>query len=382
MPVSHQLAAIIRREVPVQQTARVLQLAGLFDLPPAERSQQEWHVRLDLPETWHVGLIVGPSGCGKSTIAREFWPEHLAKDWPWPADRSVLDGFPADMGIKDITGLLCSVGFSSPPSWLRPFAVLSNGEQFRVNIARTLAEHPDLAVIDEFSSVIDRDVAKIASAAVAKAVRRRGQKFIAVTCHFDVADWLQPDWVYQPATNELLTPVLLQCPSRRPPIELEVQRVHSQAWVLFKDAHYLSADLNRSAACFVANVWGRPSAFCAVLHWPHWGRPGWREHRTVTLPDFQGVGIGSALGEYVASLYVATGKPYRSTTGNPGYIAHRLRSPLWKLTRRPSLARQTRSNNRKCRQLGRAVATNRLTSSFEYIGPPNTEDARRFGVLH
>lgn len=64
------------------------------------------------------------------------------------------------MGIKDIVGLLSSVGFSSPPSWVRPFRVLSTGEQFRVTMARTLAEMPDLAVVDEFTSVVDRTVAR------------------------------------------------------------------------------------------------------------------------------------------------------------------------------------------------------------------------------
>src|SRR5262249_24441579 len=159
-----------------------------------------------------------------------------------------VDGFPADLGIKDIAGLLCSVGFSSPPSWLKPFRVLSNGEQFRVNVARTLAEHPDLAVVDEFTSVVDRAVAKVASAAVQKAVRRRGQKFIAVTCHHDVAEWLEPDWFYQPATGEFVAGRLL----RRPPLELEVVRVHRSAWKLFKPHHYLTGRQHPAAYCFMA----------------------------------------------------------------------------------------------------------------------------------
>src|SRR4029077_5021989 len=58
-----------------------------------------------------------------------------------------------------------------------------------------------LIVMDEFTSVVDRTVAQIGSAALAKTVRQRGQKFIAVTCHEDVEDWLQPDWVYRPAPN-------------------------------------------------------------------------------------------------------------------------------------------------------------------------------------
>ena len=83
----------------------------------------------------------------------------------------------------------------------------------------------------------------------------------------------------------------------------------------------------------------------------------------------------------MASLFKATGKPYRSTTGNPAYVNHRLRSPLWKLVRKPQIARRNRTLNRNCPNLARAVATNRLTSPFEYVGPANAEDARRFGIL-
>jgi ABC-type glutathione transport system ATPase component len=172
---------------PIRCTPRVLQVEGLFDLPPAEQAQLCWEVSLPLDERpWHVGLIVGPSGCGKSTIARRFWPELLAYQPSWPADQSVLDAFPADLPIKDIVALLSSVGFSSPPAWLRPFHVLSTGQQFRVRLARLLACCPELAVVDEFTSTVDRTVAQIGAHAVARTVRARGQRFIAVTCHEDV----------------------------------------------------------------------------------------------------------------------------------------------------------------------------------------------------
>src|SRR5262249_56422327 len=123
-------------ESPVVESPRVAQVAGMFTLPPTSVSRVEWDVHLPLEEKpWHVGLIVGPSGCGKSTIARNLWPEALARSsgLSWPADASVLDGFPPieDLETRDLHALLCSVGFSSPPEWMRPFRVLSTGQQFR-----------------------------------------------------------------------------------------------------------------------------------------------------------------------------------------------------------------------------------------------------------
>src|SRR5437588_3936417 len=131
----------IHLQTPVARTARVLQLEGLFDLPPSRVSESRWVAHLPLEERpWHIGLIVGPSGSGKSTLAQHLWPLQAAYEPAWPADGAIIDAFPERMSIKEIVGLLCSVGFSSPPAWLRPYPVLSTGQQFRAKLARLLAE--------------------------------------------------------------------------------------------------------------------------------------------------------------------------------------------------------------------------------------------------
>lgn len=70
----------------------------------------------------------------------------------------------------------------------------------RVELARAMLES-DFIVFDEFTSVVDRQVAQTASMAINKAVHRMDKQFIAVTCHYDVLEWLQPDWVFD--TNEM-----------------------------------------------------------------------------------------------------------------------------------------------------------------------------------
>lgn len=360
--------------VAVSRTPRVMQLEGLFDLPAARQSEVAWSAELPLEErAWQIGLIVGPSGCGKSTLARAMFGDAVVERFDWPHDRSILDAFPAAMGIREITGLLSSVGFSSPPSWLRPFRCLSNGEQFRVTIARALAEQPQLAVVDEFTSVVDRSVAQIASSAIARSIRSSARRFVAVSCHADVADWLQPDWVYEPAGESFSWRSL----RRRPEIALEIRRAASADWKLFYRHHYLSGNLNRAARCFLGLVAGRPAAFVAVLSHPDNRGGYWREHRTVCLPDFQGVGLGHALGEFVASLYAATGKRYLSVTSHPGMIAHRLRSPLWKLYRAPSFGTK---NSGTEQAFNRTAALFRRTAGFRYVGPARREEAAKFGL--
>lgn len=365
------------RESPIVRTPRVMQLEGMFGLAAETRSREQWSVELPLSERpWNIGLIVGPSGCGKTTIARELFQDQFVDDFDWPSEKCIIDAFPQAMGIKEITSLLSSVGFSSPPRWLRPYHVLSNGEQFRVRMARALAELSELVVIDEFTSVVDRTIARTGSCAIAKTVRRRGQQLVAVSCHYDIIDWLNPDWIYQPALDDFQW----RCERQpRPSISLRIVNVYRDAWHLFRKHHYLGASLHQAANCFVALVEEQPAAFTAVMYFPHPKSPSYREHRTVCLPDFQGVGIGNALSEYVASLYSCKHR-YTSVTGHPAMIRHRARSPLWKMTRKASTVQRQAGFEKQRKQLV-ASSRGRLTASFQYIGPSRQRDAERFGLI-
>lgn len=358
----------LQLESPIQNTPRVQQLRGLFDLPTESTSRVEWTVHLPLDQRpWNLGLIVGPSGCGKSTIARHLFSDAYATDGNGvPSGLSdamkegvVIDGFPDSLSIRDIALLLSSVGFASPPSWLRPFHVLSTGQKFRVTLAWMLASAPTdkTIVFDEYTSVVDRTVAQIGSAAISKVIRQRGQRFVAITCHDDVEDWLNPDWVFRPAENLFAWRRL----RRRPAVHLEIVRAKASAWGLFAPHHYLNTKLAPSAVCFLASWKDRPVAFSAWL--PHVG-PGpktRREHRTVTLPDYQGVGIGHALSDFVASLWTGLGYRAISTTTHPAIIRSRLHSSNWKMHRKPSFAT---GNEGRLRH-----ATTRLTAGFTYVGP-------------
>jgi GNAT superfamily N-acetyltransferase len=373
-----QLEAVV--ECPVYDSFRVQQVAGLFDVPLPETSRERFQVELPpLEEPWTIGAIVGPSGSGKSTVARHAYGENVYVEHEWPADRAVVDCF-GDLPIKRITHMLTAVGFSSPPSWIKPYSVLSGGEKFRCDLARALllgagdkppspppgdqsspAESP-LVVFDEFTSVVDRTVARIGSAAVAKAIRsgRVARRFVAVTCHYDILEWLEPDWTLDMAQLRLERRRL-----RRPRIELRLFRCRGRAWHLFKRHHYLSAKLNPAAHCYVAMYEGVPAAFCAVLSLM--GRKGRRRiSRIVVLPDYQGVGIGARVLDAVARLYRRRGERMNIVTSHPSMIAGLLRSPRWRLVARKPTGyardRLTPAKYRHSCSLGRSVV------SFEYVG--------------
>ena len=60
-------------------------------------------------------------------------------------------------------------------------------------------------VIDEYTSVVDRNVAKAASVSLSKYVKNNNlENIVLSTCHHDILDWLEPDWVLDTDTVELL----------------------------------------------------------------------------------------------------------------------------------------------------------------------------------
>lgn len=196
----------IVRQSPISKSYRVARVASDYDYNQ-DRSVERFQGDIDIPDDWNIGLIVGASGTGKTTIARELFGENIVTSFDWSA-ASVIDDMPEECSVDDITRCFYQVGFGSVPSWLKPYNVLSNGEKMRCDLARAILGN-DLVVFDEFTSVVDRNVAKTVSTAIGKGIRKRGTKFIAVTCHRDVIEWLQPDWAFD-------TDVMRPLPTSRP----------------------------------------------------------------------------------------------------------------------------------------------------------------------
>ncbi len=347
-------------EARVSKSFRVDKIKGMFDYD-LDVVRKEFDVDIPIDdEDWNIGLIVGASGSGKTTIAREVFKDfELFSGFEW-SDNSVVDDFDVKFTPKQITEALSKVGFSSPPDWLKPFGVLSNGQKMRAELARIILESDKPVLYDEFTSVVDRQVAKIGSAAIQKFIRKSNKQFIAVSCHYDIEEWLEPDWVYDVNEHQFYRRSL-----RRPDIQVDIRKANQSEWSLFKEFHYLSASHNNAAHKYIAEIDGYPVAWCSVLHFPHPKVKNMKKlHRTVVRPDYQGIGLGSVFRKVVAQIYKSDA--YRVTTAisSPALINSMINDQSWVMTRKPSRVSNTSSSG----VMSGSTSSDRLTASFEFIG--------------
>ena len=259
-----------------------------------------WEHIADLPienQEWKIGLIVGPSGSGKTSIGERIFNRPIYDlNSGWDIDKPIVDCIAPDGDFNAVTGALSAVGLGDVPAWLRPFRVLSNGEKFRAGLARLICERPEQAVIDEFTSVIDRQIAKIGAQAFAKAWRRGNGQIVLLSCHYDIIEWLQPDWIYDTKEARFSR----DCLRQRPKIELRVYKVRGSVFRHFKPHYYLDLPLPVAADYFVGIVDNEPVCHIAVS--PLFHAKAYRATRLVTMPEWQGAGVGTRflnfIGEY------------------------------------------------------------------------------------
>lgn len=139
---------------------------------------------------YNIMVICGASGSGKSTLLKEFpqYYEHYYKEFD--NSKAIISNFSTP---DEATHKLSAVGLNSIPVWCRPRNVLSVGEGFRADIALNLESN---TIFDEFTSTIDRNVAKGCCNGIQKYIRKNNLvNMIFCSCHKDYIPYLKPDIV-------------------------------------------------------------------------------------------------------------------------------------------------------------------------------------------
>lgn len=315
----------------------------------------------DRDGSWNIGLIVGPSGSGKTQLLNEYYGVSEATDWN--KNKAIVSHFKSH---QEAIKCLSAVGLNSIPSWCKPFHVLSNGEQFRANMAIMLKNDSSF---DEFTSVVDRTVAKSTSHAIQRYIRENNiTGVVLATCHYDVIEWLKPDWCFDTMTQSILPRGCLQC---RKPITLTIEPCSRSWWNIFKHHHYLNSEINFSSEMFLVTWDGTPVAFTACIAFPSGTlKNAWRGHRTVVLPDYQGLGIGVRISDWMGERCLKLGRRYFSKTAHPRMGGYRDNSKLWKPTSKNHNSRKdiNKEKNQDYNGMRKTKRANKWCYSHEYIG--------------
>ncbi len=329
------------------------------------KDYQEIPVKIpELPQEGIV-LIVGTSGSGKSTILRSLGLNQAMSLSPCT---TVIENFSTPERGEE---LLLACGLRSIPTWFRTPNTLSNGEYHRFEMA--LAIDQGIKCIDEFTSVVDRDTAKSLAYSVRKYYDSNPSVLYIASCHRDIIDWLDPDYIYDTDMQELSARRSLHLRLGRPRITLTIRSTGPHYWEMFRRHHYLDTRMSRSVHCYVGFIGEKPVAFHAAIHSTNRDiHSYWRGHRTVVLPEFQGLGIGTAFSDAIAEMYVSRGMRYFSKTAHPSFGEHRERSPLWRPT----------STNKKSRLGSYLLKDGTARKMPGYGGTTTLRDAGRICYSH
>lgn len=281
---------------PVSKSFRCVKAANSLDIDAEKKSIHHFKVQADLETPFNIGVIVGASGSGKTTLAKHIWGEESFKEILDPS-KPVIDQFPESMSYDECAAMLCGVGLTSVPCWIRPAFTLSNGQRARAECALQMAQDKPFIVIDEWTSVVDRTVAKVMSHCIQKHARKTNKKIVLLSCHYDVMEWLNPDWIIDANKQTYENRRLLWRKSKRSEqLQFDIYETNRSTWKYFSKYHYLSERL-AGGKSFYFGLWSGSNqiGFLAFSNYvPHRKGTIMQLHfnRLVIHPDYCGFGLG------------------------------------------------------------------------------------------
>lgn len=260
------------------------------------------HLKIDninIPADWNIGLVYGNSGSGKTTLIKHLFGEDIF-DIKLDETKPIINQLPKDLSYDECASLLNGIGLNSVPCWIRPVNTLSNGQKARAEAVYLMTKNKDVVFIDEWTSVVDRTVAKAMSLCLYKYAKRNNKKIILCSCHFDIIEWLKPDWLIDCNKQQFILPKSEDFFfKKREQIKFEIREITKDSWKYFSKYHYLSDKLP-GGKLYLYGLYHKNNQIgfqCFANYTPH--KKGTKlilhSNRTVIHPDYNGLGLGIKL---------------------------------------------------------------------------------------
>jgi len=357
---------------PVSTTFRCQKAANSLDIDTEKKSIHHLKIMADIESPYNVGLIIGASGSGKTTLAKEIFGDDIFKN-DLKDNLPIIEQFPDHMTYDECATLLNGVGLTSVTCWIRPVYTLSNGQKSRAEIAILLAnEKNEITAIDEWTSVVDRTVAKVMSHCVQKMIRRTGKQIVLNSCHYDVIEWLNPDWIIDCNEQTFIDRrSLWQNFKRKEKLKFEIKKCDRKTWSMFSKYHYLSEKLPGGIIeTFGLYLNDKQIGFqCFANYTPHTNKKKkmqMHSNRTVVHPDYAGLGLGIHIINETSSIMMAKNYDVRAKfSSTPVYKAFKHHADKWKLI---DISRAITPNKYKKGEINRTVGRTKVkTYSFIFI---------------
>ena len=182
----------------VNKTIRTLEIAESFGLGLDEKAWTLYdNLELDI-ERGDVVYVTGQSGSGKSVVLRELQRlmadagQRVASidDFVFADDTNVIDQL--GKTTSDALGLLSMAGLNDAYLFVRKPSEMSDGQKYRLKIAKLIESGADVWVADEFGAVLDRVTAQVVASNLQRAARKVGATVIVATTHEDLVNALRP----------------------------------------------------------------------------------------------------------------------------------------------------------------------------------------------
>lgn len=281
------------------KTFRCTKAANSLDIDIQKKLTHRLAVSADIDEPYNVGLIIGSSGSGKTTLAKQLFGENAFQEI-LDLTRPVIDQFPESYSYEDCANALNGVGLTQVPCWIRPAFTLSNGQRTRAEIALRMAQEREFTAMDEWTSVVDRTVAKVMSHCIAKHARRANKSIVLCSCHYDVIEWLNPDWIID-CNKQSFTDRRSLCRNfkRSEQLTFDIRETNRSTWRYFSKYHYLSERMPgghiETFGLFSGNEQIGFQCFANYVPTRKGETRKMHFNRTVIHPYYVGLGLGALL---------------------------------------------------------------------------------------